>query len=936
MKTIRWMAIVVILLVNLTSSEVNAQQASTPNTQTQAQALLNSMTPEEKVGQLFLITFKGTDVSQESQIYDLVVNYHIGGVVLTEANDNFTAEGTVPNAYQLIGQLQTDELAASQSQQKDPTTGSTFTPPYIPLFVGLNQGGDGWPNDQILSGLTNLPNEMAIGATWNPQFANQIGNVLGSELEALGVNLYLGPSLDVLAINPTTGSNPLGTTTFGGDPFWVGEMGQAYISGIHEGSSNRIAVISTHFPGSGSADRSPEEEVATVRESLEQLKQIDLAPFFSVTGEASSTSEQTDGLLVSNIRYQGFQGNIRDTTKPVSSDPTALSQLMTLEQFATWRENGGLLVSDDLGSRAVRIFYDPTGKTYNAHNVALYAFLAGNDLLYADNFVANGDADSYTSIISTLYFFAQKYVQDSSFQQRVDASVLRILNLKLRLYPNFQFGAVVPPADGINSVNQSQQVTFSVAKDAVTLISPGSTELTTLLPKPPQPTDHMIFFTQVMTGQQCSQCAQRQIFPVDGLQSAILKLYGLQGGGEVYPANLVSYSFTDLMAFLNSDKAAPNNLESDLNNADWVIFSLLNVDSSQPDSLALTNMLSERPDLLRDKKVIVFAFNAPYFLDTTDISKLTAYYGLYSKGPYFLDVAARILFQELPPNGSLPVSVPGISYDVIEATSPDPDQTIPLFLETPDKPLPTLQATITPNPTAVSGYKIGDTVNLVTGIIYDHNHNVVPDDTDVQFNILINGDNSSSQQIKVGTTQGFASLTYHIDKSGLIQFSVTSDPAVQSIVVSVNVPGGLTPGVTVVAPTQEASNTPTATLVPTFTITPTLPVLPLRTGKPDFGEWFLVMVLLSAVGGLSFTFGLKILKSLQWGVRSGLCVLLGGLLSYLYLSVGLPGGTDWVQKSSTGGIIGITFIGLLLGWIGSLTWWMILRQTTKRKLTTGS
>ena len=148
------------------------------------------------------------------------------------------------------------------------------------------------------------------------------------------------------------------------------------------GSNNRIAVISRNFPGRGEADRPPAEEVSTVRKSLEQLKQIELAPFFSVTGDAPSPEMTTDGLLVSHIRYQGFQGNIRATTRPVSFDSQALGQILDLEPFATWRQSGGIIVSDDLGSQAVNHFYDPSGNNFSALIVARDAFLAGNDLLY--------------------------------------------------------------------------------------------------------------------------------------------------------------------------------------------------------------------------------------------------------------------------------------------------------------------------------------------------------------------------------------------------------------------------------------------------------------------------------------------------------------------------------------------------------------------------
>src|SRR5512146_1885199 len=42
--------------------------------QQKARALLDKMTPEERVGQLFLITMEGSSFDEKSQIYDLVVN----------------------------------------------------------------------------------------------------------------------------------------------------------------------------------------------------------------------------------------------------------------------------------------------------------------------------------------------------------------------------------------------------------------------------------------------------------------------------------------------------------------------------------------------------------------------------------------------------------------------------------------------------------------------------------------------------------------------------------------------------------------------------------------------------------------------------------------------------------------------------------------------
>ena len=368
-----------------------------------AQNLLGSLTPEERVGQLFLITFQGTQAGQESPLYSLIANNHIGGVVLRAENDNFSdSETALAEVISLVRQIQLNRWSYSQSPQTNPVTGDTYTPQYIPLFVGVSQQGDGYPYDQILNKLTPLPNQMTLGATWDPKLAAQVGAVLGRELAALGINLLFGPSLDVLEDPPPEGASGLGTRSFGGDPFWVGEMGKAYIEGVHLGSEGRVAVTALHFPGIGAADRLPEEEISTIRKSLEDLQSFDLAPFYSVTGNATSPENTADALLTSHIRYQGFQGNIRITTRPVSFDQQAFNLLMELPALAAWRNSGGVMISDNLGSQAVRLFYELTNpnQSFDARRVALNAFLAGNDILYLGNIVSDEDQDIYTTAAS--------------------------------------------------------------------------------------------------------------------------------------------------------------------------------------------------------------------------------------------------------------------------------------------------------------------------------------------------------------------------------------------------------------------------------------------------------------------------------------------------------------------------------------------------------
>ena len=600
----------IVLLTALISflGPLPAAHADVPYQTSKVQAVLSSMTPEERVGQLFLVTFEGTNTNAESPIYDLIANHHVGGVVLLNANDNFLgAPDTIPAAHQLVNDLQSIE---GQTIVSVPSSESSDQPEdkiYVPLFIGISQEGDGAPHDQILSGMTPLPDAMAIGATWNTEMAKQVGTVMGNELSTIGFNLLLGPSLDVIDSPNPSAQVDLGTRAFGGDPFWVGEMGKAYIAGLHTGSNDQMVVVAKHFPGRGSSDRSPEEEVATIRKPLEQLQQIELPPFFAVTNLTDPASS-ADGLLVSHIRYQGFQGNIRATTRPVSFDPTALSTIIKLPEFAEWRANGGLIVSDALGSQAVRGFYQQSGESFPPRLVARDAFLAGNDLLYLGNLGSEEqNEDTYTATLQVLDFFTQEYTSDTAFAQAVDAAVARILAQKFRMYDLFTVANVVTPASGLDRVGTSQPITFELARNAATLINPSLDEFSTFLPAPPNQNDRMVFLTDVSTYQQCHLCAPEESLSTFALQDVVERLYGPGGSAQVIASRLNSFTLTELELMLNGE--SKENIEPSLERAKWIVISLTDVSNGQ--IALLRRFFSERATLLRDKNVILFSFTAP-------------------------------------------------------------------------------------------------------------------------------------------------------------------------------------------------------------------------------------------------------------------------------------------------------------------------------------
>lgn len=895
MKLIR----IILLFIFLLSLVPNPVQAQTPTPPATVRLLLDLMTPEEKVGQLFLVSFNGTDTGEESQIFDLISRYHVGGLVLSANNNNFTNQDTLLQTQSLINDLQRIEWENSLN--------GNFS--YAPLFVGIAQEGDGYPTDQIINGLTPLPSEMAIGATWDISFAEQVAEIRGRELADLGFNLYMGPSLDVLE-NPSASGGDLGTRVFGGDPFWVGEMGRAYVKGLHEGSQNKILIIAKHFPGVGGADRLPEEEVSTVRKSLEQLKQIELAPFFAVTSNAIPTSV-VDGLLVSHIRYQGFQGNIRATTRPISFDPQALSQIINLPQFITWYNDGGLLISDNIGADSVREFYTSGGGQFSARNAARDAFLAGNDVLYLGNIKADDVPDTYTTTVRILEFFAQKYREDTAFAQRVDSSVARILNSKFGLYENFTLNNVLAPELNLTDFGNASDVTFAVAQNSATLISPSLQDLTSVLPQPPQPNERLVFITDTVNVNQCSTCPPQSILATDALQSAILKLYGPQGGNQVEEFRLKSYSLENIQALLD----VPDDNQfvvDDLNLADWVVISI--TDNSKSQVALISRAMRERPELFSNKNVILFSFGAPYYLDTTTLSKFTAYYALYSKQPQFVDVAVRLLFKELTPTGASPVSVSAVNYDLINVMAPDATQIISLTLDL--APAPVSDSTTTPEPTPIPLFEIGNTIAIRTGVIVDGNGNPVPDGTVVQFSMNLIGEGGGIiQQIDSVTTQGIARASFGLDRPGLLEIRVTSEPAVISQLLQLDVSQSGQVAVVVVTPvlTQSTEVTPETPVEETEN-----PYISLE-GYPRFPAWLIAMLMILILTGFTYIITTQF-SNRMYALRWSLGVLLGGLITYNILAFGLFGIKNLLLNAGLSGIMLLTFAGQVLGFVGGWFW----------------
>ncbi len=934
--------------------------------------MIAGMSVNQKVGQLFLISFPGNDVLSGSDIADLIINYRIGGVQLKAANNNIVnGPGVLTQVAEMTNRLQ--QLAAQWPMPEIETTptptitvtptptaparrattaptGNSIaaaTPTFIPLFIALNQEGDGAPYSEITQGLTPLPSQLAIGATWRPQNAQIAGQILGSELSRLGVNVLFGPVLDVMDTPKPGTPGDAGVRVFGGDPYWVGKFGAAFARGVRAGSESRIAVVAKHFPGLGSSDRNVNDEIPTVQKSLEQLKQIELAPFFAVTQisaqpNATAVSSDTgavDGLLVSHIRYRGFQGNIRASTRPVSLDPLAYQALMSLPEIAPWRTAGGVTFSDALGVRGVRRFYDPLDLSFNARRVAQEAFMAGNDVLVLGSFgLSNSWPEQLANIKDTIQFFRERYVSDQTFAARVDTALTRILALKLKLYQgDFSPEAAQVDVEGAAEISPFSEAVAAIAKESITLLSPSARDLPAVLGPSLRKDESIVFITDDREIRECSRCAPYPAIPRTALQDIALTLYGPRATGQVDPARVSSFTFGDLANFhdpvtetatadatpmpmptalstspaitdassITSTAMPPSlDIQEAIEKADLIVFAMLDLNTQAPSTALFRDFLAQRADALREKRVVALAFGAPYYLDATEISKLTAYFAAYSRAPAFLEAAIRVLFGEVPPAGALPVSITALNYSLLLQTSPDPNQVIPL---TAADVVTGSQAT--PGPLQL---KVGDSLQLRAGPIYDRNGHVVPDGTPVQFVLAYPLERVEQQQPPVSTRDGVAEMTVVIERKGQLEIRAIAEPAQSSYVIKVNI-GDDTSSIETIRPTPMPTPTaePTSTPTPQPTSTPTAASATPETESSNGGassrasaQGFVLTLFALLATGLAAILALATVTPIDvtWRWRLVLWSWSAGWIMYVLYTIGTPG---------------IERIAAAFGWLGA-------------------
>ena len=336
------------------------------------QALLESLTLEEKTGQLFFVK-----VPVENALED-VTTYHLGGYLL------FGRDTRDKTANELI-----QTIASWQSQAVTYDTG-------IPMLIGVDEEGSTVvrvsSNPHLRSKKFSSPQRLLKnGGLTAVEAETREKSIL---LKALGFNVNLNPVAD---ISQNSGDFMYDRTTGGDETETAG-----YVSCVLEVQSRYgLGSVLKHFPGYGN-NRDTHNGTAVDERSLDTFLNQDFLPFQAGIDTGKQFPPQPAVLVSHNIV------NCMDPELPASLSP---------EVHRILREDlgfDGVVMTDDLAMEAV-------SKYAAEGNTALMSLQAGNDLVVT--------TDYRTQIPRVI-----QAVKDGMLEEKViDEACLRVLRWKLEL-----------------------------------------------------------------------------------------------------------------------------------------------------------------------------------------------------------------------------------------------------------------------------------------------------------------------------------------------------------------------------------------------------------------------------------------------------------------------------------------------------------------------
>jgi len=330
------------------------------------QEKLESMTLEEKIGQLMIVGFEGTQLNENTRSF--IEDLKVGGLVFFGRNIE-TRDQVVSLVEEIKGLNQGD----------------------IPLFLAVDE--EGGLVSRVPKEYKRLPDSIKIGDLDDDDLAFQYGQLLGNRVRSLGLNLDFAPVMDIHSNpnNPVIGNRAYGTT-----PDRVTKIGLQVAAGLRD----RAVIPSIkHFPGHGDTSTDSHIELPVIGKSLQELRDFELIPFKAAVGE------DIEMVMVAHILLPSIDDEF----------PATLSSKVIADLLRGDLGYDGVIITDDMTMGAIV-------NNYSLEEASIKFLKAGGDILL----ICHGEENP--SLVFNRIMQALEDGELS--MEEIDKKVYRILELK--------------------------------------------------------------------------------------------------------------------------------------------------------------------------------------------------------------------------------------------------------------------------------------------------------------------------------------------------------------------------------------------------------------------------------------------------------------------------------------------------------------------------
>jgi len=294
-----------------------------------ADSVLNSMSLDEKIGQLFMVAaYSNRNQAHVNELAKLIEAYKIGGLI-------FFQGGPLRQAHI------TNELQAKSD---------------IPLWIGMDLE---WGLAMRLDSTIKYPRQMTLGALENDSLIYAMGYEIGRQCKRLGIHINFAPVVD---INNNPKNPVINSRSFGENKLWVTQKSLAYMQGMQDAG---ILANAKHFPGHGDTDMDSHKSLPTISHDVERLKEVELYPYSKLF---------KGGLASVMVAHLSVPALDSADNRASTLSPEIVTGLLKNEMGFK-----GLAFTDALNMKGVSKYYKPG-------ELDLLAAKAGNDvLLFAED-----------------------------------------------------------------------------------------------------------------------------------------------------------------------------------------------------------------------------------------------------------------------------------------------------------------------------------------------------------------------------------------------------------------------------------------------------------------------------------------------------------------------------------------------------------------------